>query len=229
MINNVWLFASDLLEPVRQRHSQYCISDSFTFANQIRNISVNPNNSFFCSFDKDNLYGKFPRDETIAIYADILCCKPMDPTSVPEPIFLKRIHISIKCLQFCFHSTMHQYIDGVGWGPPPWSTTGEYLCGGKIIWNQQHAAVLQTVCRLLEKYINPVIPLLLRSFFRRCPWCNCYHCRKWTRQLEFKAWTRLIAFHIALIPLGKVWIQFFSLQLWVNSRTDWVFQPWWGN
>ena len=30
----------------------------------------------------------------------------------------------------------------------------------------------------------------------------------------------LIAFHIALIPLGKVWIQSFSLQLWVKSRTD---------
>ena len=30
----------------------------------------------------------------------------------------------------------------------------------------------------------------------------------------------LIAFHIALIPLGKVWIQWFSLQLWVNSRAD---------
>ena len=30
----------------------------------------------------------------------------------------------------------------------------------------------------------------------------------------------LIAFRIALIPLGKVWIQLFSLQLWVNSRAD---------
>ena len=37
---------------------------------------------------------------------------------------------------------------------------------------------------------------------------------------EFKSWTRLIAFHIALIPLGKVWIQLFSLQLWLNSRRD---------
>ena len=27
-------------------------------------------------------------------------------------------------------------------------------------------------------------------------------------------------FHIALILLGKVWIQLFSLQLWVNSRAD---------
>ena len=30
----------------------------------------------------------------------------------------------------------------------------------------------------------------------------------------------LIAFHITLIPLEKVWIQLLSLQLWVNSRTD---------
>ena len=58
----------------------------------------------------------------------------------------------------------------------------------------------------------------------RCPWCNGYRCRKWTRRHEFKSWTRLIAFHIALIPLGKVWIQLFSLQLWVNSRTALVRQ-----
>ena len=41
---------------------------------------------------------------------------------------------------------------------------------------------------------------------------------------EFKSWTWLIAFHIASIPLGKVWIQ-----LWVNSRADWVLQSWRGN
>ena len=40
-----------------------------------------------------------------------------------------------------------------------------------------------------------------------CPWCCRYRRRKWTRRYEFKSWTRLIAFHIALIPLGKVWIQ----------------------
>ena len=34
---------------------------------------------------------------------------------------------------------------------------------------------------------------------------------------------RLFWFHIALMPLGKVWIQLFSLQLWVNSRADWIF------
>ena len=58
--------------------------------------------------------------------------------------------------------------------------------------------------------------------FRRCPWCNGYHRRKWTRWHEFKSWTRLIAFHITLInPWKKEWIQLFSFPLWVNSRADW--------
>ena len=58
------------------------------------------------------------------------------------------------------------------------------------------------------------------AYIGRCTWSNGYRRRNWTRRHEFKSWTRLIAFHIALIPLGKVWIQLFSLQLWVNSRTD---------
>ena len=51
------------------------------------------------------------------------------------------------------------------------------------------------------------------SILLRCLWCNGYHCWKWTRWPEFKTWTRQFAFHIALILLGKVCIQLFSLQL----------------
>ena len=50
------------------------------------------------------------------------------------------------------------------------------------------------------------------------PWYDGYRRWKWRWQHEFKSWIKLIAFHIALIPLGKVRIQLFSLQLW----TDWV-------
>ena len=75
-----------------------------------------------------------------------------------------------------------------------------------------------------ERYEPPYPPCYglnrTTTVLRRCPWCNCYRRRKWTRRHEFKSWTKLITFHIALIPLGKVWIQLFSLQLWVNSRTD---------
>ena len=77
--------------------------------------------------------------------------------------------------------------------------------------------------RTMHQSISPSLlqtiwPKWASTQFRRCPWCNGYRHRIWTRRYEFKSWTRLIAFHIALIPLGKVWIQLFSLQLWVNSR-----------
>ena len=36
-------------------------------------------------------------------------------------------------------------------------------------------------------------------------------------------------FYIALIHLGKVWIQLSSLELWVNNKADWDLQPWYGN
>ena len=63
------------------------------------------------------------------------------------------------------------------------------------------------------------------EFLQQCPLtlklCNVYRHRKWTRRYEFKSRSRLISFSIALIPLGKVSIQLFYLQLWVNSRADW--------
>ena len=37
----------------------------------------------------------------------------------------------------------------------------------------------------------------------RCLWCNGYRHRKWTRQHEFKSWTRLIAFSHSTNTLGK--------------------------
>ena len=86
------------------------------------------------------------------------------------------------------------------------------------------------VCSNYDIKLNLVVRLLfwrsvkcgvsLHSNWWRCPWCDGYRHRIWTRRYEFNSWTRLIAFHIALIPLGKVWIQLFSLQLWVNSGAD---------
>ena len=71
-----------------------------------------------------------------------------------------------------------------------------------------------------HKHTDIYIYIYIYIYTYICPWCNGYRRRKWTRRHKFKSWTRLIAFHIALIPLGKVWIQLFSLQLWVNNRAD---------
>ena len=61
--------------------------------------------------------------------------------------------------------------------------------------------------------------LNVRKIDERWLWCNgLLSYENGHGDTSFKSWTRLITFHIALIPLGKIWIQLFSLQLWVNSR-----------
>ena len=88
----------------------------------------------------------------------------------------------------------------------------------KVLWYNETVCLWITIY-IVESLVNSYRILVMRIEFM-CPWCNGYRRRNWTRRHEFKSWTRLIAFHIALIPLGKVWIQLFSLQLWTNSRTD---------
>ena len=97
-----WL--TEILKPVIQFYSQYCIGDSFTFANQIQNAPTDLNNSLLHSFDIVYLYTNVPLDETITICADILYCRQMNPTSVPENVFLTLIHIVTKCVQFSFNN-----------------------------------------------------------------------------------------------------------------------------
>ena len=74
--------------------------------------------------------------------------------------------------------------------------------------------------RLWKRYAPSSGSVSWRWLRLYCTWCNGYPRRIWTRRHEFKSSTWLIEFHIALIPLGKVWNQIFSLQLWVNSRAD---------
>ena len=68
------------------------------------------------------------------------------------------------------------------------------------------------ICIHTYSYISTVMYKYTYKCTHRCPWCSGYRRWKWTRRHEFKSRTRLIAFHIALIPLGKLWIQLFSFQ-----------------
>ena len=72
-------------------------------------------------------------------------------------------------------------------------------------------------------YIYIYIYIYMRS------WSNSYWRRKWTRWHNFKSLSRLLAFYQALISFWKVWIQLFSLLLWVDDNTEWALLPWYGN
>ena len=56
-----WL--AGLLQPVLERFSSHCISDSFTFAKTMQNLDIDPN-VFICSFYVSSLFTNVPLDET---------------------------------------------------------------------------------------------------------------------------------------------------------------------
>ena len=89
------------------------INDSFIFKNQILNISINPNDSFFHSFDIVSLYTYVPLDEMIAICTDTLYRSHLDSPPVQQSVFLKLIQIATECVQFNFNNTMYEHTDGI--------------------------------------------------------------------------------------------------------------------
>ena len=94
--------------------------------------------------------------------------------------------------------------------------------------DQEVIHIQSTVCSAINVFHNIInfhIVIILNSVAdNTLPWGTPISCcfssektspicrRKWTLWLEFKYWTRLFAFPIALITLGKVWIQLFFLQ-----------------
>ena len=146
--------------------------------------------------------------------------------------------VSMQQYILCFRITVNYFYlvinYPVGWG---WRIRWLLLCKGlkkthqtSVLWPSRLGLQNTLTAPLLRGKIP--LPMSVHDMTLNnlmFPGCNGYRRRKCTRRHEFKSWTRLIAFHIALILLGKVWIQIFSLQLWVNSCANWVFQTWWGN
>ena len=66
---------------------------------------------------------------------------------------------------------------------------------------KRYSEVIVVIVELFAK-IKRFEPFIILNYLSS--WCNGYRRRKWTRRHEFKSWTKLIVFHIALIPLGKV-------------------------
>ena len=56
------------------------------------------------------------------------------------------------------------------------------------------SSILPGAKELNMKYTraNPQVSLVPINCDWRCPWCNGYRCRMWTRRHEFKSWTDYI-------------------------------------
>ena len=82
-----WL--AGLLQPVLERFSSHCISDSFTFAKTMQNLEIDPN-VFMCSFDVSSLFTNILLDEAIKI-----CSKALYDQSNSQPVIPKDVLVEL--------------------------------------------------------------------------------------------------------------------------------------
>ena len=111
-----WL--TSLLQPVLQKLSPNCVSDSFTFVKKVRKFTFSSSSVFLCSFDISSLFTNVPLAETIEICADALYNDDSMAPSFPRNIFVELMQLATSSVEFSFNNNMHRQIDGVAMGSP---------------------------------------------------------------------------------------------------------------
>ena len=110
-----WL--ASLLQPVLERFSSHCISDSFTFAKTMQNLDIDPN-VFMCSFDVSSLFTNVPLEETIKICSEALYDQSNSRPVIPKDVFVELMKSATSSVEFSFNNTMYKQTDGVAMGSP---------------------------------------------------------------------------------------------------------------
>ena len=110
-----WL--TSVIDPVLSLYSTYCISDSFTLANEVKTFKF-PSSVFLCSFDVSSFFTNVPLSETIEICADALYNDDLKTPPFPREIFVELMQTATSSVEFSFNDTMHRQIDGVAMGSP---------------------------------------------------------------------------------------------------------------
>ena len=110
-----WL--SQLLQPVLEKYSKFCLSDSFTFAKYMRERPFNKTD-FLCSFDIKSLFTCVPVQQVIDICADALFRDGLNRSRLTESSFRKLICMSTTSVEFLFNNDVYKQKDGVAMGSP---------------------------------------------------------------------------------------------------------------
>ena len=112
-----WLV--EVLNPVLELYSGFCVKDSFTFSSVTRRLPVCNDFQFLVSFDIVSLFTNIPLDETVSICADFLYRGPSTiALPFPEEVFIELMEIATKSVSFSFNEILYCQIEGVSKGSP---------------------------------------------------------------------------------------------------------------
>ena len=110
-----WL--AGLLQPVLERFSSHCISDSFTFAKTMQNLDID-SSVFMCSFDVSSLFTNVPLDETNKICLDAPYDNSDSQPVIPKNVFVALTKNATSSVEFSFNNIMYKQTDEATMGLP---------------------------------------------------------------------------------------------------------------
>ena len=111
-------FLSATLPPVQDLFSSNCAKDSFSFVQNMQQLTFDPDDCFICSFDISSLFTNIPLAETIQICADTFYDGDLSPPQFSKEIFIELMNVATTSAEFSFNNVMYQQIDGVAMGSP---------------------------------------------------------------------------------------------------------------
>ena len=99
-----------LLKPVLDRYSMYCVQDSFSFANYVRNLTnINPSTCFLGSFDITSLFTNVPPRETIETCANFLFFYEHSSPSLTRVQFVEMMNLVTSSVEFSFNNVFFPF------------------------------------------------------------------------------------------------------------------------
>ena len=108
-----------LLEPVIKFYTEYCVEDSFTFVDSIRQSHIkNMDSTCMVSFDVKSLFTNIPLKEAIRISADSLFRQFPQTTILSKTKFIELMEIATNGIEFSFNNIIYKQHDGVAMGSP---------------------------------------------------------------------------------------------------------------
>ena len=138
------------LQPVLELYSSFCIQDSFSFAELIRQFDSTSDQSFLRSFDICSLFTNVPLDETIRICADTLYSGKFIRPDFPKAVFIELTQMDTSGVEFSFNSTMCRQTDGIAMGSP----LGPVLANIFVGYNENKLFDFSVKPQLCKRYVD---------------------------------------------------------------------------